>query len=179
MLVWVIGPLVLLTIVLLVSFRRASVHGGRYRQARARAGHSETGRNEAMAEALVRLRGQELAHQARYEAVDGFLHQIVEGLPFGLIVVSPQGHVRVMNRWAAGWLQVPEPVEGRILWNVAGAEPLRALGSVCLDTGRRRDGTASGPAGAGETFPVTAVPLQTSAGEVDGILYLVHHERVS
>jgi hypothetical protein len=179
MMLWLIGPLVLLAIVLIVSFRRASVHGGRYRQARARAGHSQAGLNEAMAEALVRLRGQELAQRARYEAMDGFVHQIVESLSFGLIVVSPQGHLRLINQWAAGWLQVPEPVEGRILWNVAGAEPLRTLGSACLDARQRQDGTAAGPSDTGASFPVTAVPLQTSAGEVEGILYLVHHERVS
>jgi nitrogen fixation/metabolism regulation signal transduction histidine kinase len=179
MLVWMLGPLLLLAIVLMLSFRRASREGERLMEIRAHGGRSQAELTQTLAEAVTRLRGQELAQQARYEVLNGFLVQIVEGLPLGLILVSPQGHVRVINQWAARWLQVPEPVEGRILWNVAGTESLQELATACLDARQRQDGTAAGPSDAKAAFPVTAVPLQTPAGEVDGVLYLVHHERVA
>jgi PAS domain-containing protein len=179
MLVWLIGPFLLLVVVMLLAWRRAAHNGARLRQARAQGARSDAALSEAMAEAVTRVRGQELAQRARYEALEAFLQQVVEGVPAGIIVLSRQGHIRLANRWAADWLRLEEPVVGRILWNVAGTTALHDLAVACLDAGTRRDGTAAAPGATDPQFPVTTVPLTTANGEVDGVLCLVHHERVS
>lgn len=174
-----IGPLVLLLTFLLLSWRRAAHNGARLRLARAHGAQSDAALSQAMAEAVTRLRGQELAQRARYEALETFVGQIIEGLPVGIVVVSPQGHIRLANQWVTQWLHLPEPFAGRILWNLTGTEPLRDLASACLRQQARQDGTAAGPGASGAAFPVTAVPLSTPSGDVDGVLCLVHHERVT
>ncbi len=177
--IWLIGPFLLVLVFMLVAWRRAVAHGTRFTHARAQSTRSDAALTQAMADAVTRLRGQDLARRARYEALELFLQQIVEGLPTGVIVVSPQGHVRLVNRWAASWLHLPDPVAGQLLSNIAGTEALQSLAAACVEAQARRDGTATGPGELDVEFPVTAVPLTTSAGEVDGVLCLVHHERVS
>ena len=76
------------------------------------------------------MRGQELAQQARYEALDGFLHQVVESLPHGLFVLGRDGNLRVANSEALRWLGLQESVEGQVLWTLDGTEPLRAVAGV-------------------------------------------------
>jgi len=179
MLVWLIGPFLLVIVVMLLSWRRAVHNGARLRQARAQGARSDAALSQAMAEAVTRLRGQELAQRARYEALEAFLQQVVESVPAGIIVLSRQGHIRLANRWASDWLHLQEPIVGRILWNVTGTEALHDLAAACLDTQARRDGTVAAPGGTDPQFPVTTVPLTTASGEVDGVLCLVRHERVS
>lgn len=179
MLVWLIGPLLLLLVVLLWSWRRGAHHRARLQRARSHGARSEAALTQAMAEAVTRLRGQELAQRARFEALESFIRLVVDGLPAGIIVVSPQGHIRLANQWAADWLHLPEPMAGRILWNIAGTEALHELAVACLANQARRDGMASGPGNGDVSFPVTTVPLTTATGDVEGVLCLVHHERVS
>jgi PAS domain-containing protein len=179
MLVWLIGPLLLLMVVLWLSWRRASHHGARLQQARAQGARSDAALSQAMAEAVTRLRGQELAQRARYEALETFLQQVVEGLPAGIIVLSRQGHIRLANRWAADWLHLQEPIVGRLLWSVTGTDALHDLATACLNANARRDGTAAAPGASDPPFPVTTIPLTTATGDVDGVLCLVRHERVS
>lgn len=177
--IWLIGPFLLVVVFMLIAWRRAAAHGARFTRARAQSSRSDAALTQAMADAVTRLRGQDLARRAHYEALELFLQQIVEGLPSGVIVVSPQGHVRVANRWAASWLHLAEPVTGQLLWSLEGTEGLQSLATACVQTRARRDGTATGPGQADIEFPVTAVPLTTGTGDVDGVLYLVYHERVS
>ena len=179
MVIWLIGPLLLVLGFMLLSWWRATTRASSLRQARLQSRRSDAALSEALADAMTRLRGQELAQRARYDALDSFVHQIAEGLPAGIIVLSPQGHIRLANRWAVAWLQLPEPVAGRILWNVEGTETLRALTQASLDAHARRDGTVSAPGDGDRAFPVTTIPLTTPAGDVDGVMCLVHHERVS
>lgn len=179
MVMWLIGPFLLVVAFMLLTWWSASRNGARLRAARAQGERSDAALSQAMAEAVTRLRGQELAQRARYEALESFVAQVVEGLPSGVIVVSPQGHIRLVNEWAARWLRLPEPVAGRILWNVEGTAALRDLGAACLAAQARRDGTIAGPNTATAGLPVTTVPLRTAAGDIDGLLYLIHHENVS
>ena len=176
---WLIGPFLLVVGFMLLSWWRASTRASTLLQARLQSQRSDSALSAALADAMTRLRGQELAQRARYDALDSLVHQIAEGLPAGIIVLSPLGHIRLANRWAAGWLHLPEPVIGRILWNVEGTETLRALAQASLDAEARRDGTVASAGDDGRVFPVTAVPLTTTTGEVEGVMCLVHHERVS
>jgi nitrogen fixation/metabolism regulation signal transduction histidine kinase len=179
MVIWLIGPLLLVLGFMLLSWWRATTRVAVLRQVRLQSGRSDSALSDALADAMTRLRGQELAQRARYDVLDSFVHQIAEGLPAGIIVLSPQGHIRLTNRWAVDWLHLPEPVTGRILWNVEGTDTLRALAQASLDDHARRDGTVSASGADGRAFPVTAIPLTTAAGDVDGVMCLVHHERVS
>lgn len=179
MLIWLIGPFLLVIVVMLLSWRRAVHNGVRFQHARAQGTRSDAALSQAMAEAVTRLRGQELAQLARYEALEAFLQQIVDSVPAGIIVLSRQGHIRLANRWAIDWLHLPEPIVGRILWNVSGTEALHALASACLDARARQDGPVAAPGESDPPLPVTTVPLTTDSGDVDGVLCLVRHERVS
>ena len=72
-----------------------------------------------------------------------------------------------------------ESVEGQVLWTLDGTESLRAVAQECLRADARRDASLVGPGAPGAAVPVIAVPLRDSDGDVDGVLYLVHVERVS
>lgn len=179
MVLWLIGPFLLVVGFMLLSWWRASSRAVVLREARLQSGRSDAALSAALADAMTRLRGQELAQRARYDALDAFVHQIAEGLPAGVIVLSPLGHVRLANQWATSWLRLSEPVTGRILWNTDGTETLRALAQASLETRARREGSVAGAGDDGRVFPVSAIPLTTTAGEVEGVMCLVHHERVS
>ena len=116
----------------------------------------------AMTDALTRMRGQELAQQARFEALEGFLHQVVESLPHGLFVLGRDGNLRVANGEALRWLGLRESVEGQVLWTLDGTEPLRAVAQDCLRADARRDASLVGPGAPGAAVPVIAVPLRDS-----------------
>jgi PAS domain-containing protein len=178
-LLWLVGPLVLFCFVLAVSTRRAAQRNAVLEAARSRGRHSEAGLASAMSDALTRLRGQELAHQARYEALAGFLDQLVESLPVGLFVLGRDGNLRVANAEALRWLGLPSRVDGQVLWTLDGTEPLRVVAQECLERMARRDATVAGPGAPDAPVPVTAVPLRAEDGDVDGVLCLVHVERVA
>src|SRR5690606_28778854 len=110
-----------------LSWWRAARQGSRLRVARMNGARSDAALSDAMAEAVTRLRGQELAQRARFDALEAFIVQLAEGVPAGLIVVSPEGHIRLLNTWASQWLRVPEPVSGRVLWQLDGTDALRDL----------------------------------------------------
>jgi hypothetical protein len=74
---------------------------------------------------------------------------------------------------------LPESAEGQILWTLDGTEPLRAVAQACLEAAARRDASLVGPGARGKAVPVTALPLRAADGDVDGVLYLVHAERVA
>jgi PAS domain-containing protein len=176
---WLVGPLVLFCFVLAYSMRRASRRQEQLETARFRGRTGETGLASAMTDALTRMRGQELANQARYEALDEFLRQVVESLPHGLFVLGRDGNLRVANGEALRWLGLHDSVEGQVLWTLDGTEPLRAVAQACLEADARRDVTLVGPGAPGAAVPVTALPLRAADGDVDGVLYLVHVERVA
>lgn len=176
---WLAGPLVLLLFLLAFALRRAARRREHLEAARLRGRTSEAGLASAMTDALTRMRGQELARQARLEALDEFLHQVVESLPHGLFVLGRDGNLRVANGEALRWLGLRESVEGQVLWTLDGTEPLRAVAQECLKADARRDASLVGPGAPGVAVPVIAVPLRDSDGDVDGVLYLVHVERVS
>jgi PAS domain-containing protein len=176
---WLVGPFVLLCFVLVHAMRRAARRRDHLEAARFRGRTSEAGLASAMTDALTRMRGQELGHQARYEALDGFLHQVVESLPHGLFVLGRDGNLRVANGEALRWLGLRESVEGQVLWTLDGTEPLRAVAQACLRADARHDASIVGPGAPGAAVPVIAVPLRAADGDVDGVLYLVHVERVS
>ena len=176
---WLVAPLVFLCVMLAYSLRRASRRQEYLEAARFRGRTSEVGLASAMTDALTRMRGQELAQQARLEALEGFLHQVVESLPHGLFVLGRDGNLRVANGEALRWLGLRESVEGQVLWTLDGTESLRAVAQECLRADARRDASLVGPGAPGAAVPVIAVPLRDPDGDVDGVLYLVHVERVS
>ena len=176
---WLLAPLVFLSVLVAYALRRASRRQEYLEAARFRGRTSEAGLASAMTDALTRMRGQELAQQARLEALEGFLHQVVESLPHGLFVLGRDGNLRVANGEALRWLGLHESVEGQVLWTLDGTEPLRAVAQDCLRADARRDAWLVGPGAPGAAVPVIAVPLRDADGDIDGVLYLVHVERVS
>jgi hypothetical protein len=179
MAVWLIGPFLVVLALMLLSWWRAARQGSRLRVARMNGARSEAALSDAMAEAVTRLRGQELAHRARVDTLEAFITQLAEALPAGLIVVSPEGHIRLLNKWATEWLRVPEPATGRVLWQVEGTDALRDLGHACLTARARRDGIVAGPDADRASYPVATIPLTSATGDIDGLLYLIDHEKVS
>ena len=176
---WFVLPLVFLCFVLAYAMRRTSKRQQRRETVRVRVRTSEAGLASAMTESQTRMRGQELAQQARYEALEGFLQQVVESLPLGLFVLGRDGNLRVANVEALRWLGLQASAEGQILWTLDGTESLRAVAQACLEAAARRDVSLVGPGAKGAAVPVTALPLRASDGDVDGVLYLVHVERVA
>lgn len=177
-LLWLV-VLVFLCVVLVSSMRRSSRRRDGLEAARFRGRTSEAGLASATSDALTRMRGQELAQQARYEALEGFLQQVVESLPLGLFVLGRDGNLRVANTEALRWLGLQEAAEGQVLWTLDGTEPLRAVAQACLEAAAPRDASLVGPGARGSAVPVTALPLRAVDGDVDGVLYLVHVERVA
>jgi len=98
--IWLVGPLVVLCLVIAYAMRRAAQRREEFESARFRGRTSETGLASAMSEALTRMRGQELAQQARFEALEGFLRQVIESLPHGVFVLGRDGNLRVANAQA-------------------------------------------------------------------------------
>jgi len=129
---WLLAPLVFLSVLVAYALRRASRRQEYLEAARFRGRTSEAGLASAMTDALTRMRGQELAQQARLEALEGFLHQVVESLPHGLFVLGRDGNLRVANGEALRWLGLHESVEGQVLWTLDGTESLRAVAQECL-----------------------------------------------
>ncbi len=175
---WLVAPLVLLGFMLVHALRRASARRADLEDARFRGRTSEAGLASAMSEALTRMRGQELAQQAEYEALEGFLQQVVESLPVGLFVLGRDGNIRMANSEALRWLGLGEEAEGQVLWTLEGTESIRDVAQACLDANARRDVTLAAPGKQGAPIAVTALPLRAPSGDVDGIVYLVHVERV-
>ena len=176
---WLVGSLVLVCLLFTYGMRRASRRQAYVQAVRFRGHTSEAGLASAMTDALTRMRGQELAQQARLEALNGFLHQVVENLPHGLFVLGRDGNLRVANAEALRWLGLPESVEGQVLWTLDGTEPLRAVAQACLEADARRDASVVGPGAPGFPVAVTALPLRAADGDVDGVLCVVHVERVA
>jgi PAS domain-containing protein len=177
--IWLVGPLVVLCLVIAYAMRRAAQRREEFESARFRGRTSETGLASAMSEALTRMRGQELAQQARFEALEGFLRQVIESLPHGVFVLGRDGNLRVANAQALRWLGLRTAAEGQVLWTLDGTEPLRSVAQECLQAEARRDASLVGPGAPGAAVPVTAVPLRSPDGEPEGVLYLVHVERVA
>jgi len=175
---WLVGPLLLLVFVVAYSMRRSAARRDTFDTARFRGQTSEAGLAAAMTDALTRLRGQELAHQARHEALDGFMRQVLEAFPSGVLVLGCEGNLRLANQEALRWLGVQALAEGQVLWTLDGTESLRHVAQACLQADARRDASVEGPGVPGTAVPVTTIPLRTPAGETDGVLCLVHVERV-
>ena len=176
---WLVGPLVFLCLVLAWAVRRATARREALERARFRGRTSEASLASAMSEAMTRMRGQELAHQARYEALDGFLRQVVESLPHGVFVLGTDGNLRLANAEALRWLGLRTAAEGQVLWTLDGTELLRSVAQDCLRAEARREASLVGPGAPGTAVPVIAVPLRAPGGEPEGVLYVVHVERVA
>lgn len=65
----------------------------------------------AMQEAVSRLRDKEQAQQARADESERLSDDIVSGLSAGLIIVSAEGHARIVNPAARRLLDLPELAE--------------------------------------------------------------------
>lgn len=176
---WLVGPLVVLCLMLGWAMRRSMARRDALERARFRGRTSEAGLASAMSEAMTRMRGQELAQQARYEALEGFLRQLTESLPHGVFVLGTDGNLRLANAEALRWLGLRTAAEGQVLWTLDGTESLRSVAQECLQAAARRDATLVGPGAPGAAVPVTAMPLRAPGGEPEGVLYLVHVERVA
>lgn len=176
---WVVGPLALVWLLMVYGMRRVSRREAHGEAVRFRGRTDEAGLASAMTDALTRMRGQELAQQARFAALNGFLHQVVESLPHGLFVLGRDGSLRVANTEALRWLGLPHSVAGQVLWTLDGTEPLRAVAQACLQADARRDASVVGPGVPGSPVSVTALPLRAADGDVDGVVCLVHVERVA
>lgn len=176
---WLVGPLVLLCLMLGWVMRRSAARREALERARFRGRTSETSLASAMTEAMTRMRGQELAHQARFDALQGFLRQVTESLPHGLFVLGTDGNLRLANEEALRWLGLRAAAEGQVLWTLDGTDSLRSVAQECLAAAARRDATLVGPGAPGAPVPVTALPLRAPGGEPEGVLYLVHVERVA
>lgn len=176
---WLVGPLVLLCLVLAYVVRRSTARREALERARFRSRTSEASLASAMSDAMTRMRGQELAQQARFEALDGFVRQVIDSLPHGMFVLGTDGNLRLANAEALRWLGLRAAAEGQVLWTLDGTEPLRSVAQACLAASARRDATLVGPGAPGTPVPVTALPLRAPTGEPEGVLYLVHVERVS
>lgn len=176
---WLVGPLVLLCLMLGWAVRRSTMRREALERARFRGRTSEAGLASAMSEAMTRMRGQEMAQRARYEALEGFLRQVIESLPHGVFVLSTDGNLRLANAEALRWLGLRTAAEGQVLWTLEGTEPLRSVAHECLAASARCDATLVGPGAPGAAVPVTALPLRAPDGEAEGVLYLVHVERVA
>jgi signal transduction histidine kinase len=93
--------------------------------------HSETALlSAALEEAVGRLKAQEQANRARAEASERLSAQIVDSLVSGLLVVSGDGHVRMLNPaarriLAVGDVDLPVPWEGLLSRWPALAEVVR------------------------------------------------------
>lgn len=178
-LLWIVGPFLLMLALMVLAMRRAAVRRDAFESARARGLESEAGLASAMSEAITRLRGQELAQQARYAALEGFLRQLVESLPHGVFVLGLDGNLRVANAEALRWLGLKAPAEGQVLWTLDGTEALKRGADACLAGASRHEVSLVGPGSDGPAVPVTALPLRAPGQEPDGVLYLVHVERVA
>jgi PAS domain-containing protein len=178
-LIWLAGPFVLLCFIVVLAVRRSAQRREAFDAARARGRHSEAGLASAMSEAITRMRGQELANQARYAALDGFFRQVLETLPQGVFVLGPDGNLRVANAQALEWLGLTASVEGQVLWTLEGTERLRSVAQECLHADARRDASLVGPGAPGAAVRVTAVPLRSAGGDPEGVLYVVDVEHVS
>ncbi|MEW6320920.1 MAG: ATP-binding protein [Acidobacteriota bacterium] len=129
----------------------------------------------ALEEAIGKLRAQERATAARAEASERLGSQIVAGLGSGLLVVSRDGTVQIVNPAARRILgMVDEGGAGPYATLLAGAPGLAGVIRECLDHQRpvvRREVEHATPQGRA-FLGVTATPLAGSDGSFDGVVCL-------
>lgn len=129
----------------------------------------------ALQEALDRMKAQERALSARAVASEQLSDQIVSSLTAGLLVISTEGTVRILNPAGRELLGLPAgelPSQFRDL--LAGAAPLADVLDECLTTGRaivRRSLQISTSSGATH-FGVTVSPLAGDNGGSQGAICL-------
>ena len=129
----------------------------------------------AMQQALENLKAQEKAMTARAHASEQLSEQIVAGLTAGLLVVSHDGRVQILNPAGRRLLAVGDgglPANYRDL--LTGAAPLADVISECLSTGRailRRTLQIQLPEGTMH-LGVTVSPLGAPGTESQGAICL-------
>ncbi len=129
----------------------------------------------ALEDAVTRLKTQERAMTARAEASERLSDEIMASLSSGLLVVSLDGTVRLVNPAAAGLLDKPEAAGVPHRELLAAATPLVDLIDRCLASGEalprqtvRVDDAARGPL----WFGVSVSPLRDGQRSLRGAICL-------
>jgi two-component system sensor histidine kinase HydH len=102
------GLLLGVLVLAIVRFRNAAMRGG---QAPRAEGTESAFMAAAMHEAVMRLRDKEQAQQARADASERLSDDIVSGLTSGLLVVTADGRMRIINPAAKRLLNVRNGLE--------------------------------------------------------------------
>ncbi len=130
---------------------------------------------DALQEAVTRLKTQEQAMTERAEASERLSDQIMASLSSGLLVVSLDGTVRLLNPAAARLLDLPETPGASHRQLLSAAQPLIDLIDRCLATGETLprqtvsvDHLARGPL----YFGVSVSPLRDGTGALRGAICL-------
>ena len=91
----------------------------------------------ALQEALTKLRAQEREMSARAEASERLSAEIVESMTAGLLVVSSERQIRILNPAGRRRLNLPESIVGQNYRDALREfAPLSGVIEECLSTGR-------------------------------------------
>lgn len=131
----------------------------------------------AMEEALQALKLQERAMKARAEASERLSSEIIASMTSGLLVVSQQGIVRILNPAGRRLLGLPEVIEEGLHYRevLTHAAPMFGVVAECLATMRpivRRAVQMADPAGGATHLGITVSPVLDEAGEAHGAICL-------
>jgi signal transduction histidine kinase len=134
----------------------------------------------AMQEAMNHLRNKEQAQQARADASERLSEDIVSGLTSGLIVVTADGRVRIVNPAARRFLNLPLAEPGPTTTYATLLSGIAPLAAVVEETLRSRqpimrrvlDLKALGIPSTAEHLGVTASPIVHPDGRFQGLICL-------
>ena len=130
----------------------------------------------AMADAVQRLRAQELAMQERAEASEHLSEEIIASMSSGLLVVSQDRHIRTLNPAGRAMLGLSDESPSSAMDDVLlTAPPLAAAIDECLQTKRpvlRRTLQTQLRGGATVHLGVTVSPLRDPQGQEQGAICL-------
>jgi two-component system, NtrC family, sensor histidine kinase AtoS len=128
----------------------------------------------AMQEALNKLKAQEQAMSARAQASEQLSEQIVASLTAGLLVVSPDGVVQILNPAGLRLLGVEDGTGRRLRDLLSSAAPLADVVEECLSTERAilRRTVSIEVQGSTRHLGVTVSPLAASAALPKGAICL-------
>jgi signal transduction histidine kinase len=129
----------------------------------------------SLQDAIARLKAQERAMSARAEASERLSGEIVSSLTAGLLVVSTEGRVQILNRAGHRLLGLPDGVQPDSYRELLmSAAPLAAAIDECLLTGRAivRRALEMPPSSRATHFGVTVSPLASEEGAQQGAICL-------
>ena len=130
----------------------------------------------AMEQAVQRLREQERAMKERAEASERLSEEIIASITSGLLVVTSERTVRILNPAGRRIMGIAELRSDAPLADVLGsAAPLAAVIEECLSSGRpvlRRSVQVRHPNGAAIHLGVTVSPIQDADARAHGAICL-------